>query len=63
MNAERKNQLVKNQIKYITHMVEHLNREFDNRDGDDFKVHNLFGQALGALDIIKINLEITTEDA
>ena len=63
MNAERKNQLVKDQIRYITHMVEHLNKEFDNRDGDDFNVHNLFGQALGALDIIKMNLEITTEDA
>ena len=44
-------------------MIEHLNKEFDNRDGDDFKVHNLFGQALGALDIIKTNLEITVEDA
>jgi hypothetical protein len=59
MNAERKNQLVKDQIKYITHMVEHLNKEFDNRDGDDFKAHYLFGQALGALDIIKINLMAT----
>jgi hypothetical protein len=63
MNAERKNQLVKDQIKYIIYMVEHLNKEFDSRDGDDFKVHNLFGQALGALDIVKINLEIITEDA
>ena len=63
MNAERKNQLVKAQIEYITHMVEHLNKEFDNRDGDDFKVHNLLGQALGALDIVKMNLEITKEDA
>lgn len=63
MNVERKNELVKNQIEYITHMIEHLNKEFDNRDGDDFKVHNLFGQALGALDIIKTNLEITVEDA
>ena len=63
MNEARKNQLVKNQIEYITHMIKHLNKEFDNRDGDDFKVHNLFGQALGALDIIKTNLEITVEDA
>ncbi len=59
MNAERKNQVIEDQVKYITHMVEHLNKEFDNKDGDDFKVHNLFGQALGALDVVKMNLMAT----
>tara|TARA_Y100000385_G_C12907995_1_gene557137 strand:+ start:708 stop:893 length:186 start_codon:yes stop_codon:yes gene_type:complete len=59
MNAERKNQLIKDQVKYITHMIEHLNKEFDNRDGDDFKVHNLFGQALGTLDVVKMHLMAT----
>ena len=53
---------IETQIKYIEPVVAELDSAYDNRE-DDFLLHSLFGQALGALKGVHDTLENIVKNA